>query len=169
MHNVSCVFLSQSHINTDRNQTGHSNQNIIISIQENQFENTVCKNGSHLVSALMWYLLLPRPIQGLRPANERRRYFVVTYLIGWAQAWIRPAYRSLCSSRICWTTHTCWGSSTCWRHRHHSNLRHGNHGDGSGRGWHLVPGLQYQALYIAGILGNGWLMRIVDHSLCHAD
>ena len=27
-----------------------------------------------------------RPILGLRPANERRRYFVTTSLIGWAQA-----------------------------------------------------------------------------------
>ena len=26
-------------------------------------------------------------ILGLRPANERRRYFVTTSLIGWAQAW----------------------------------------------------------------------------------
>ena len=29
-------------------------------------------------------------ILGLRPANERRRYFVPTSLIGWAQAWNQP-------------------------------------------------------------------------------
>ena len=27
-----------------------------------------------------------RLILGLRPANERRRYFVTTFLIGWVQA-----------------------------------------------------------------------------------
>ena len=31
-----------------------------------------------------------RLILGLRPANERRRYFVTTSLIGWAQAWNQP-------------------------------------------------------------------------------
>ena len=29
-------------------------------------------------------------LQGLRPANERRRYFVTTSLIGWTQAWNHP-------------------------------------------------------------------------------
>ena len=29
-------------------------------------------------------------ILGLRPANERRRYFVTTSIIGWAQAWNQP-------------------------------------------------------------------------------
>ena len=29
-------------------------------------------------------------ILSLRPANERRRYFVTTSLIGWAQAWNQP-------------------------------------------------------------------------------
>ena len=29
-------------------------------------------------------------ILGLRPANERRRYFVTTSFIGWMQAWDQP-------------------------------------------------------------------------------
>ena len=29
-------------------------------------------------------------ILGLCPANERRLYFVTTFLIGWAQAWNQP-------------------------------------------------------------------------------
>ena len=29
-------------------------------------------------------------IVGLRPANERRRYFVTTSFIGWAQTYSRP-------------------------------------------------------------------------------
>ena len=29
-------------------------------------------------------------ILGLRPANERQRYFVTTSLIGWAQIWNQP-------------------------------------------------------------------------------
>ena len=33
-----------------------------------------------------WRLLLSGLIQGLRPANERRRYFVTTSLIGLLQA-----------------------------------------------------------------------------------
>ena len=33
----------------------------------------------------MAYLYYTRMIQGLRPANERRRYFVTTSLIGWVQ------------------------------------------------------------------------------------
>ena len=36
-------------------------------------------------------------ILGLRPANERRRYFVTTSLIGWAQAWIQPCM-CICNS-----------------------------------------------------------------------
>ena len=31
-------------------------------------------------------------ILGLRPANERRRYFVTTSLIGWAQTYVFEAY-----------------------------------------------------------------------------
>ena len=34
-------------------------------------------------------------ILGLRPANERRRYFVTTSLIGWAQAYNQPWYITL--------------------------------------------------------------------------
>ena len=30
--------------------------------------------------------IIAGPILGLRPANERRRYFVTTSLIGWAEA-----------------------------------------------------------------------------------
>ena len=36
--------------------------------------------------AIILMQLLNRLILGLRPANERRRYFVTTTLIGWAQA-----------------------------------------------------------------------------------
>ena len=32
------------------------------------------------------YVYISGPILGLRPANERRRYFVTTSLIGWVQA-----------------------------------------------------------------------------------
>ena len=35
------------------------------------------------------------PIVGLRPANERRRYFVTTSLIGWAQAQNQPCEPSI--------------------------------------------------------------------------
>ena len=31
-------------------------------------------------------------ILGVRPINERRRYFVTTFLIGWAHAWNQPCY-----------------------------------------------------------------------------
>ena len=34
---------------------------------------------------------------GLRPANERRRYFVTSSLIGWVQAWNQP-----------WNVHISW-------------------------------------------------------------
>ena len=34
--------------------------------------------------------LHPGLILGLHPANKRRRYFVTTSLIGWAQAWNQP-------------------------------------------------------------------------------
>ena len=37
----------------------------------------------HLGESLIW--TLTGRILGLRPANERRRYFVTTSLIGWAQ------------------------------------------------------------------------------------
>ena len=33
-------------------------------------------------------------ILGLRPANEKRRYFVTTSLIGWAQTWNQPCYHT---------------------------------------------------------------------------
>ena len=36
------------------------------------------------------YAANPGPILGLHPANERRRYFVTTSLIGWAQTWHQP-------------------------------------------------------------------------------
>ena len=36
---------------------------------------------------------MPRLILGLHPANERRRYFVTTSLIGWAQAYNQPCMR----------------------------------------------------------------------------
>ena len=35
----------------------------------------------------------PGLIPGLRPASERRRYFVTTSLIGWSQAWNQPWWR----------------------------------------------------------------------------
>ena len=35
-------------------------------------------------------------ILGLPPANERRRYFVITSLIGWAQALNQPWYHMIC-------------------------------------------------------------------------
>ena len=35
--------------------------------------------------ALIWHFIAEL-IQGLRPANERRRYIVTTPLIGWAKA-----------------------------------------------------------------------------------
>ena len=34
--------------------------------------------------------MIARPFLGLRPASERRRYFVTTSLIGWARTWNRP-------------------------------------------------------------------------------
>ena len=55
-------------------------------------------NKLSLILLIAWHghNLLPEPIMaqftvvcivlGLRPANERRRYFVTTSLIGWAQA-----------------------------------------------------------------------------------
>ena len=46
---------------------------------------------------------IPGLILGLRPVNERRRYFVTTSLIGWAHAWnqpcIRPCFQSPSSDR----------------------------------------------------------------------
>ena len=49
-------------------------------------------------------MILSGPNLGLRPANERRRYFVTTSLIGWAQAWNQPRYFDtdyLCQRRLC--------------------------------------------------------------------
>ena len=40
----------------------------------------------HSGAILIWDLLSTGLILGLRPSNERRRYFVTTSLIGWAQA-----------------------------------------------------------------------------------
>ena len=39
------------------------------------------RDESTFVQAMAW----SGPILGLRPANERRRYFVTTSLVGWAQ------------------------------------------------------------------------------------
>ena len=48
---------------------------------------------SHPLSMQMsWHLPVLSLILGLRPANERRRYFVTTSLIGWAQTKNQPCY-----------------------------------------------------------------------------
>ena len=54
----------------------------------------LCNEKTHVVEILPFdltytteqTLLAKIIILGLRPANERRRYFVTTSLIGWAQA-----------------------------------------------------------------------------------
>ena len=52
-------------------------------------------------------------ILGLHPANERRRYFVMTSLIGWAQAYKQPWHNSTYKQRVL-------------MHRHQGlNVRHG--------------------------------------------
>ena len=45
----------------------------------------VCHCGQERVCS-SWYMVISGLILGLRPANEIRRYFVTTSLIGWAQA-----------------------------------------------------------------------------------
>ena len=56
-------------------------------------EKTTIKQHDHSINIIysMGYLVLGGNageglILGLRPANERRRYFVTTSLIGWVQA-----------------------------------------------------------------------------------
>ena len=42
-----------------------------------------------------------RLILDLLPANERRRYFVTTSLIGWVQAYNQPYNTSICATNMC--------------------------------------------------------------------
>ena len=44
--------------------------------------------GPRIMISWCWYV--PRFILGLRPTNQRRRYFVTTSLIGWVQALNQP-------------------------------------------------------------------------------
>ena len=48
---------------------------------------------------------------GLRPANERRRYFVTTSLVGWVQAWNQPCVlyvMIICNLKITTCVTLCW-------------------------------------------------------------
>ena len=45
-----------------------------------------CIDQACLARLWLYYDFITRLILGLHPANERRRYFVTTSLIGWAQA-----------------------------------------------------------------------------------
>ena len=70
-------------------------QNSFIFIPENEFENVVCKMAAilsrpqcvdkHPSANESNTVPISRLILGLRPANERQRYFVTTSLIGWVQ------------------------------------------------------------------------------------
>ena len=53
-------------------------------------------------------------ILGLCPANKRRRYFVTTSLIGWAQPRISPEWKWLHSEDITVTSHVHHGVSKDW-------------------------------------------------------
>ena len=46
---------------------------------------TLGRNNIKVIRLTTRYKTLQGLILGLRPANERRRYFVTTSLIGWAQ------------------------------------------------------------------------------------
>ena len=48
--------------------------------------------------------------RGLRPANERRRYFVTTSLIGWAQTKNQPCY-----AHVCWLCYILVISMAQWK------------------------------------------------------
>ena len=58
-------------------------------------------------TACMIYRIYSELILGLRPANERRRYFVTTSLIGWVHAWNQPciSYWSINKTRQVWASH----------------------------------------------------------------
>ena len=49
-------------------------------------------------------------ILGLRPANERRRYFVTTSLVSWVQAWNQPWNKNISHAWYWFEIETCdWG------------------------------------------------------------
>ena len=65
-------------------------------------------------------------VPGLRPADERRRYFVKTFLIGWVQTYSQPSYitvdHSSLSSPLCMFFHytkipSCWRNCNLEMHR----------------------------------------------------
>ena len=60
----------------------------------------------------LYYLWL---ILGLRQANDRRRYFVTTSLIGWAQTWNQPCYDSWGAIGSKWETAPHYTCQTCCR------------------------------------------------------
>ena len=66
----------------------------------------------------MWAAL----ILGLRPANERRRYFVTTSLIGWAQAKNQPWWVTLYILNLCYILKLNGGWS-CRNYCQTSNIR----------------------------------------------
>ena len=62
-------------------------------------------------------------ILGLRPANERRRYFVTTSLIGWAQLSISPAIGSKYRGRTKWPLICRWYFQLIfWKTRWHTRI-----------------------------------------------
>ena len=48
-------------------------------------------------------------ILGLHPTNERRRYFVTAFLIGWVQAWNQPRLHTISTQMVLqpWIKHGC--------------------------------------------------------------
>ena len=52
---------------------------------------------------IIWDSMIPWLILGLRPANERRRYFVTTSLTGWVQAYNEPCYMNTAIGTWTWT------------------------------------------------------------------
>ena len=63
-----------------------------IFILKHEFENVICKMSVICLSPIVLVIVVSACAiqQGLHPANERRRYFVTTSLIGWAKAWNQP-------------------------------------------------------------------------------
>ena len=67
-----------------------------------------------------------RLILGLCPANERRHYFVMTSLIGWAQAYNQPCFISHIAKKLLSQCHYLHGAYLCIinHNSHHYILLH---------------------------------------------
>ena len=74
--------------------------NLSISSLQWTFDYNAAYVRAWITSHSLW-VYSPGLIVGLRPASERRRYFVATSLIGWAQAYNQPCSHTI-HSNLCY-------------------------------------------------------------------